>query len=50
MGGKKNRPAIDITVIFVQKVQDIWKNWQIARTLLIDVKSVFIHASLAKQA
>lgn len=47
---RKNLLAIDIIVILVQKVEDIWKNWQIAGTLLIDIKEAFDHILQAKLA
>ena len=50
MGVRKNRSAIDATVILVQKVQDIWNNQQITGTLLMDVKGAFNHVSQAKLA
>ena len=43
MGAKKNRSAINATIILVLKVQNIWIDWQIARFLLIDVKKILDH-------
>lgn len=42
--------AIDAIEILVQKVQDIWNDWQIARIVLIDVKGAFDHVLRAKLA
>lgn len=50
MGARKNRSAIDAAVILVQKAQNIWKNRQIAGTLLMNVKKVFDLVSQAKLA
>ena len=50
MGARKHRSAIDAAAILVQKVQEIWKNRQIAGALLMDVKGAFDHVSRAQLA
>ena len=46
----KNWLIINAIVILVQKVQIIWNNWQIARTLLMKVKRAFDHILQTKLA
>ena len=50
MRARKNRSAINALAMLVQKVQDIWKNWQIVWVLLMDVKEVFDQVSQMKLA
>lgn len=50
MGAQKYRSAIDASAILFQKIQKIWKNWQISKALFIDVKRGFDHASRVQLA
>ena len=50
MGAKKNRSAIDAVKILVNKVQDVWKNGEIAEALPMDIKKAFDPVSQAKPA
>lgn len=50
MGRKKNRLAINVAAFMIHKFYKIWKNRQVARALLIDVKEAFNHILLSKLA
>ena len=43
MGARKYRSAIDASALPIQKVQEAWKDREIAEALLMDVKGAFDH-------
>lgn len=48
MRGRKHYSAIDTTTLMIYHVNKIWKNHEIIRELLIDIKEAYDHIFQAK--